>query len=460
MRILLLNPPGGKLYLRDYYCSKVSKADTLYEPTDLLMLSGILKGEHELKVVDAIAGRLGETACLARCAAFRPEAVVFVTGAVSYRSDFAFLRRLKAATGARMIGSGDLFLEGARELLEETDFLDAALLDFTDDSILDLLRGRPECRNIVSKQDGRVRAGPVVRGRGEEFDLPLPEHSLFPLPAYRYPFLRGASFATVLTDYGCPHRCRFCVMPGLGHKLRRLDGVLAELAALRRAGIREVYFNDQTFGADRPRTRELLDRMVAEGLGLGWCCFTRADLVDEDGLRRMKRAGCHTLMFGAESACPEILARQEKGLGTEAVREAIGLCRREGLTAVATFILGLPGETRRSAEETIRFALSCGCDYASFNIAVPRVGTPLRREAVAAGTLPAAAAEMDQSGGRAPLRTDELSPEDISGLRGEAVRRFYGRPGYLARQVLKVSGPHDLRRKVRGLLSILKDVRG
>jgi anaerobic magnesium-protoporphyrin IX monomethyl ester cyclase len=459
MKILLLNPPGDKIYLRDYYCSKVSKADYIYEPPDLLMLSGILRKEHALKAIDAIAMHWDEKTCLEEIRAFSPEAVIFITGAVSYKKDADFLRTVKRVTSALMIGSGDIFLEGYIERLRETDFLDAILLDFTDDSILGYLRGERPCRNIVSKDNAEVRVGAVVRGKGMTFTIPEPDHTLFPLKKYNYPFVHHAAFATVLTDYGCPYKCTFCIMSRIGFKVRDVEGVVEELRTLKKRGIREIYFDDQTFGASRPRTIKLLDRMIEENLKLGWCCFTRVDVLDAGLLQKMKQAGCHTIMFGVESADQGILDKHAKGITVSRILEVIRLCQQERIMTLATFIIGLPGDTKETIETTIRFALSSGCDFASFNIAVPRSGTVLREDAIRDHLIDAGVDEMDQSGNKALLPTAALSLAEIEALKNKAVKMFYGRPVYLLKQVLNIRSMYDLKRKISGFVTIMKGSR-
>ena len=95
MNILLLNPPGKKLYVRDYYCSKVSKARYSYEPLDLLMLSGILSTHHRISVLDAIVHHTSPSDCLKEIKAINPQVVISLTGAVSYYEDVEFWKSLK-----------------------------------------------------------------------------------------------------------------------------------------------------------------------------------------------------------------------------------------------------------------------------------------------------------------------------------------------------------------------------
>ncbi len=91
-KILLLNPPGTRPYLRDYYCSKVAKADYLYEPTDLLLLSGLLAELHEVQVLDCIALAMQPSEALESIRIAQPEVIVFLSGAVSWQEDRVFLR--------------------------------------------------------------------------------------------------------------------------------------------------------------------------------------------------------------------------------------------------------------------------------------------------------------------------------------------------------------------------------
>lgn len=157
MNILLLNPPGDKIYLRDYYCSKISKADYILHPVDLYILSGILYQKHNLYVIDAIVERLSEDECFDRIMKLDLDAIVFLTGQVSYEKDFRFMERVKEAKkDIKIIGTGDIFMEEGEKRLEEYRFLDAILLDFTTDDILKYLDGE-EADNIIYNNHKNVK---------------------------------------------------------------------------------------------------------------------------------------------------------------------------------------------------------------------------------------------------------------------------------------------------------------
>ena len=450
MKILLLNPPGDKKYLRDYYCSKVSKTSYIYHPVDLLILSGILAQEHEVNVLDAMAQGLSFDNTYQRIMSMDIEAIIFLTGAVSYEMDFAFLKKIKERRKLPIIGSGDILLDGGEEWLRKNNFLDAIILDFTMDSILYFLKGDyTRITNMIVKREGKILSGQELRMRGGTFEIPVPRIDLFPNHCYSFPLTRKSPFATVLTDYGCPFKCSFCIINTLGYKYRPVDNVMAELHFLARKRFREIYFDDQTFGAVRSRAIEMCQGMIKEKFHFSWSCWSRVDIIDEELVRLMKEAGCHTIMFGVETSRNDILAKEKKGCTKEQVLKTFRTCQRLKMRTMATFILGLPGETKTSCLETIEFSKRLGADFASFNVAVPRVRTDLRKKAIQKGWI-GDIKTMDQSGSFVVMGNDLLSPRDIERLKKKAIHKFFLRPSYLWKRLVNVRTLHELKRLIRG----------
>lgn len=453
MNILLLNPPGDKPYIRDYYCSKVSKSNYLFPPIDLIMLSGILSEKHHLSVCDAIADQLGNQQCLDLIIAGKHDVIISLVGAASLDSDLQFLRQASHHVTMTVV-SGDALLENPSQWLDSYPFLSAVLLDFTSTDIVEFLAGnRSGIRSIVFPGS----SGTAERPRGEEFSIPVPRHELFSSANYRFPFVHSKNFTTVLTDYGCPYRCSFCVMASLGYRYRGVENVVAELRALHRLGKKELFIIDQSFGVKRERALELCWRMSSEGFGFGWVCFSRVDLIDKDLLHAMKRAGCHTIIFGVESASSAILQQYHKGYSTQDIIETFALCRREGIRTVATFILGLPEETRETATETIAFLKHIQCDYISVNVAVPRAATELRATAIREGLISEHLTTMDQSGETITMASRHLSMEELRALRRKALSSFYLRPSYLLRRILSLKSWYEFKEQtIEGLHLLIR----
>jgi anaerobic magnesium-protoporphyrin IX monomethyl ester cyclase len=457
-RILLLNPPGTRPYLRDYYCSKVAKADYIYEPVDLLMLSGVLAEKHEVQALDCIALGIPAQAALQHIKTAQPDVVVFLSGAVSWHEDRVFLREVKSLNGAVLIGSGDLFLEDGAQILADHDFLDGLLLDFTTDDILQYLdpemKFQPE--NMICRQNESIVQGTVNRAKTGTYQVPLPRHDLFPHQRYHYPTVKRPPFATILTDYGCHYRCRFCVMAQLGFKVRPISDVLDEMEMLAAMGFKEIYFNDQSFGAIRERTLELFEGMKERQLHFGWQAWTRVDLVDEQLLKVMQAMGCHTLLFGVESANEKTLKAQKKGSHLEQVRRTFSLCRSLDIRTMATFVIGLPGETEADIRNTIDFALELDPDFASFNVLVPRAVTDIRKEALDKGWINEGHVRLDQSGAFPIMGNEHLSADAVWSLKNEAIRKFYSRPGYLWRRLRQMTTVYELRRNLANAWALVR----
>ncbi len=454
MKVLLLNPPGRRIYIRDYSCSKTTKSNYLFHPVDLVTLSGTLAAEHEIAVLDCMAERLDAAAAHARIAQFAPEALVSLVGSVSWDEDRAFLAE-EARAGRRVLAIGDVLQEASEARLAEEPWLEAVLHDFSSADANAILAGEREelCDATVRRADGsvqRVRRGP----RKGSFRVPRPRHELFPARGYHFSFARREPFATVLTDYGCPYPCTFCVIGTLGFKTRPLADVLEELDHLRARGVREVFFMDQTFGVQRERALELCAELERRG-DLSWTAFTRPDTADDERLAAMKRAGCHTLILGVESASDDVLAAYKKGYRASAVREGFARVRRHGLRTVGTFIIGLPEEDEASLARTLDLAVELELDFMSLNMAVPRFGTPFRARALELGLCRSEDLVMDQGGADAFLPTSTLDRAAMLRLKKRMVRRFYLRPSYLWRRLAGVRSLHELKAQAREGLALL-----
>jgi radical SAM superfamily enzyme YgiQ (UPF0313 family) len=385
-----------------------------------------------------------------------PDWIISLTASVSRAVDHEFIKNIKAKKYIPVIGTGDFLLETPAQYLRK-DWFDAVILDFSSLDILYFLEGKPDKVKSVSYiRNDEIIEGEVGLYRGE-YEIPRPQHELFPLKKYRYPFVRHSSFATVLTDYGCPFHCSFCLMNTLGYKYRTVPNVMNELKFLKTLGIREIYFADQTFGAHKERGIELCQEMIKEGLNFGWVCFSRVDLTDDKVLGYMKRAGCHTIMYGVENARNNILKNYKKNITTDQTRETFARCRKFGLRTVATFLLGLPEEDRDNILETINFAQELGPNYVSFNMAIPKARTTLRDIALKNDLIidDGQKGSMDQAGNTITMRTHHLVKEELSYLIKKANRDFYLRPSYLIRRLMEVRSPFDLKNNfLQGLFAL------
>ena len=454
--VLLLNPPGDKLYIRDYYCSFSSKANYYWPPQDLIALSGILDADFEVHVLDAIVPKKTPEDVLDLAARLQPAAVVFTTGTATLKADLALMERLKAARPeTRIAASAGIMKFVGRDLIEKNPVVDAVLLDYGDSDIAAWLGGTsagPWAGMLVRTPAG-ITEGPL--GRAREFSIPVPRHDLFNFRAYRIPIAKRSPFTVVTGSLGCPYNCGFCTAGAFGYKTRPVDNILEELKLLAKIGVKEVLFQDPTFTINTRRVVELCRKMVEAGLDLTWSANADLHALDEEKMEWMKKAGCHTLSVGIESGDDEMLKKYSKMITIQEVVDKVGRLNAHKIKVLGYFILGLPGETKESAERTIALARRLKLDIASFAIATPDLGTRLREEAVAKGWLPAGLDGWDST--EYPiLETGTLTKEEIWDLRRKAVRAFYLRPSYILRKLGGVRSPRDVRSLVSNAVSLLK----
>lgn len=461
-KVLLFNPPGDQPYLRDYYCSHSSKAHYFWHPYDLLVQSGILGLEHEVEALDAAVLRLTKEETRKRLREADFDTLLMLSGAVSWKEDFSLVESVEGLTEKTIVVTGDTFLYHGEEMMERFPYIDACLLDFTSRCLLKLLSGRlsgEPVANLIYRQGSEVISG----GRHVEqrvFELPLPHYEIFPWKKYRIPHGRHFPFASILTDFGCPYNCNFCVSADLPYKWRSIDNVIKEMRYIRSLGIREMWIKDLTFGANRKHHKQLCEAMIEEDFDIGWVCLSRVNVMDEEMLSLMARAGCHTIQFGVESSSDEILKYIDKKISHNDVAEVFQTCRRLGIRTLAHYVFGFPGETVESAKNTIRFAIELDSDFASFNVAMPKVGTRFRKEAIKKGWMESDLETiLDNSRARPPVNVGTISPEEVWKLRNKAIVRFHLRPGYIWRTLWGCRSWEEVLNHGRNAVSLLMSVR-
>lgn len=439
-RVLLLNPPGPPRVARDYYCGHFTKGSYYWHPTDLLVLSGQLAARHIVDVVDATAGKMPSTEALDRITALRPDVVVSLVAAVSWSADTAFLRGVKEATGAKIAVSGDFARAEPARVLERETSIDAVICNFVD----------CELARWVEEATGALK-GLFLRGHGPPrdgrdaapFSIPLPRHDLFPLRCYHHPHILHHPFALLMTDFGCPHACRFCYLERVSYRRRDLSGLPDELRAIRALGIGELMMMSASFGDDRPHTDALLEILGNVAPPWSWHCDMRVDAAEDALLAAMKAAGCHTVMMGVESPNTGALEASKKGISADVAVDAFQRAKRHGLRTLAHFIIGLDGDTPESVETLVDYSLRLNPDFASFNLAVPAWGTSFRESLAGAGHEPGV--EPADRDAVPRLTVAGFSPGGLREAQSKAMRRFYLRPSYILRQLAGVRTRYQLR---------------
>lgn len=458
MKILLLNPPGSKNYLRDYYCSTVSKGKYFYHPVDLLYLSGTLSQEHDVVMLEALGMHLSINDTLKKIQEIKPNIVISLVAAPSFDEDHSFLQQLNnQCPDIRIIGTGDVFREFKKKTFDIMPYLEATCVDFSTEDLLKYLRNQNDLpiQNIIYRKNNELIQGDEIHTNGN-FSIPAPKIEIFSKDLYEFPFSVQSPFMTVLSDFGCPYSCSFCPISTLGFKIRTTEEVLQELKHLWAAGYKEVHFRDQTFGVNKARTIELCSKIQKELPKLTWSCFSRVDVLDEERIKAMSSAGCHTTIVGIEFDDDQMLKDLGKNIQKSQMFDAVELCHKAKMNIAGTFILGLPNQSEEDILKTGKLARLLKLDFASFNLATPRLGTSWRKQLIEENKIDEECWKMDTVDGTKAWKENQLSFQKLNHLREQVEKDFYLRPSYILKRFCNIRSLTELQSFLKNGLTIFK----
>jgi len=330
-----------------------------------------------------------------------------------------------------------------------------------EETMLELVSGQ-EASTILGlcyKEDGRIIKNDLRPLIPDLDSIPLPAYHLLPMDKYHpsVGFYKRLPAMLLMATRGCPGQCTFCHNTFRGRiRKRPAKKVIEEIKILQRDyKIKEIAFYDDTFTLFRDVVKEFCDIVEAEKIDITWSCFTRVDRIDEDLLRSMKRAGCHSILFGVESADEQILQNITKGISLDRVVAAVKLARRVGLETRASFMIGNQGETEETIKKTIDFAVRLDPDEMQLNITTAYPGTELFSWARERGYLKS----LDWNDYVTSNVVFELPGLDKTKLQFYyelAYRKFYFRPKIILRRLSHIRTLTQLAQEVRGALILLK----
>jgi len=517
--ILLVNPPtpDGGIWIRSQHrVGRRSRENMIWPQVSLAQLAAILMPEYTVEVIDANALRMGWPEFEKLLEEKRPKYYLTQVTAPSLRNDMygVFLAK---ALGARTIAFGThvtpLTLETMRPF-PALDFILRGEPEMTLRELLDTFEGKtpsdPRVAKMLAETSLQVEgskvtgsdvegsnvdganflpstfqlstpatpsaiAGLAWRDNGEIVinpdrpfiasldDLPMPKHELLPLDRQRMPMIKGP-FTFIVTSRGCPAGCKYCIKHvsyQTSVRVRSPQLIFEELQYLATLGIHHVHMYADLFTVNRQQVVDLCRLIIDAGLKVSWTCNSRVDYVDEEMLQLMGQAGCWYISWGIESANEQILKRAHKGYKKEQAFRALKWAKAAGINNWGYFIIGLPGETEESIQETIKYAKELPLDIALFHIAAPYPGTPFFYEVVQNNWFRPGTnweeVDMDQS---TVLDYGDLTAERLEYWQKRATREWSLRPGPMLTFIKGLNSWEGFKSAVSVGFQTLKFIRG
>ncbi len=458
MDALLVVPPW---VARNGHLSKGTGG--VWPPLGLLYVASFAESKgHRIHLMDAIAEELTFEDIESFIRKHRPSfvGITSVTTQISSACRVASIVK-RASPGSPVVIGGPHASAVPDDVLKDTN-VDYVVRGEGEYSFSELIAGKPiETINGLSYRSNGPDGDIVHNAPGEPImdldSLPMPAYHLTQFDLYKPSvgaYKRLPAIA-MITTRGCPGKCIFCTSAGTTLRTRTADKIVAEIEHLQAEyDIREVNFYDDTFTMFRKNVARFCDLIVERGIDLTWSCFARVDCVNESLLAKMRAAGCHQILYGIESADPEMLKNIRKPIDLDRTRQTVRLTQAAGIDVRATFMFGNPGETVESMRRTIDFAKELGPDLVMFNILVPLPGTEIHEWAKKKGYL-RTQNWQDYDAANVMVELPTVASDEINRMYRTAYREFYFRPRYMLRRLKRLRSLEDIKMSFRALCSLL-----
>ena len=350
---------------------------------------------HEVEILDLLLSRTTPEKIERRMSRFRPQVVGITSVTLNHHIAASIAEVVRKCDGSVPIVMGgphvSFEIEGSFRDLPALDYIAIGEGEHTMRELCRALEGRMDLRDIrgLALRDGDRVVKNAPRPLEDDLDT-LPEPARAPrCRVARY--LAFDSHASVVTSRGCPYSCIFCSAPAwTGRQVRyRTPGLCVdEIEKLADLGFTEITIEDDLFTLYRKHFLAVCGELIRRDTGIRWNAFSRVDTISPEIVNTMAKAGCQAICFGVESGSQEILDLVKKKSNLEKVKEAMRMTQDVGISALASFIIGLPGETEETLRKTVEFANELHSEFGSlygFHILSPFPGTEVREKAAEYG---------------------------------------------------------------------------
>lgn len=427
LKTLFLNPPSFENFDggAGSRWPATREIESYWYPVWLAYPAGMLEGS---RLLDAPSHHVSAEETIRICKDY--EFLVLFTSTPGFPGDILLAEAIKNSNPKIKIA----FVGPHVTVLPEKSLRSTSAMDFIcrkefDYTVVEFAQGKPleEILGISYLKNGEIVHNPD-RPQIENLDAMPHVTDIYKrdldVKRYTVPFLLHP-YVSLYTTRGCPAQCTFCLWPQTlsGHPWRKrsTDDVAREMARAKEywPDVKEFFFDDDTFNIQAARTVELCAKL--KPLGLTWSCTSRVTTSYET-LKAMKDAGCRLLIVGYESGDQQILKNIKKGATLEHARQFTRNCHKLGLVIHGDFILGLPGETRETIQNTIKFAKELDVETIQVSVAHAYPGTELHELAMKNGFMTAENKMVDDGGHQmVQIEYPGLPAAEIM----DSVHRFY-----------------------------------
>ena len=352
-------------------------------------------------------------------------------------------------------GEGEYTLRDLLQELRKRDYDRASLLK--DHQWLSSVQG------IVFREGDKIRKNPERPFIADLDKLPLPARDLLPVERHipmpnQY---RRTPVAHMVVIRGCPYVCTFCDQANTkARSLSPARSVEEVVRVVKEWGVKEISFWDDTMTYNKVWMKEFCERLRDAKLDVVWSCYAAIRTISPEILKLMKEAGCWNIFYGIETGHPELMkniSADKKNVSRDLIKQVVRWTKEAGIEVRGSFMIALPGETPRMAEENIDFAIELDPEYAQFSITTPFPGTDLYDEIMEGkwGKMQTDDFSQFQAWNVVFLPDGYESKAQVWEMERRAMRRFYFRPGFVLNKLRGIRSLEDVKRYVKGFIALV-----
>jgi len=473
-KVLFINPPLDNIVKMEMSDDVIEEMGH-YPPLGLMYLATYLKARStypvEVKIVDCVPEKVGYDELRKIVSGWSPDMAAITTFTPTVVDTILTAKLAKeAAPGAKVaLGGHHVDSYPAQALLiPEVDYV---CKGEGEESLMALVKAIIENNDpsgipgIGYKKDGKLFLDDRIPFVADLDSVPIPDRSLIRQELYACTLGAQRQVATVMSSRGCPYQCTFCYSPTKNYRMRSIGSIIDELKDIKARGIKEIFFFDDLFNATPKRTADIAKAMLDNGLGLSWSFRGRVNAITDDMLKVAKRSGLERIHYGIETSSDDRLKTINKNTTVTMIENAIKLTRKNGILAVGSFMIGLPGETREEIYKTFSFMRRLRFDYVQISVLMPYPNTKLYADALDRGVIKK---DLWKEFAERPMEiyktfkpqvwTEVLSQEELFRLVNIGYKAFYMRPSYILASILKTRSLKELASKIHAGLVLLKEV--
>ena len=480
-KIVLINPPLSA----EQQAGSLKGIVNVIPPLGIGYIAAVLKKEgYDVKIIDSVPLKLTKEKVLKVLKKIDPKIIAFTATIITMNHAIETAKYIKENFNkeTKFVIGGPQFTAVPERTTKKASVFDFGIIGEGEESFLELVekieKGKikeSDLKKIKSlvwyKNKGKKNEKIIINPRRDLTqnldDLPYPARELFPPQKFYTPMPGGYKrlpFGHMITSRGCPYRCTFCDRSVFGQmfRARSAKNVVEEIEFLvKKYKVREIKFYDDLFTKDKKRVHEICDEILKRKLDITWSCSARVDSVDYPMLKKMKKAGCWQIDYGIESGNQEVLNRIKKGITLKQSEQAVRWTKKAGIKARSFIIIGMPGETKQSIEDTIRFVKKIPLDVVTFYAVMIYPGNELYEIVKKEGKLKHENFDeftslIDVKKTHLHYVPEGLTEKYIKKSISRAYKEFYLRPSYLFRQAISIRGLTDIKRYWAGFKAILR----